>query len=409
MRSPELSEVNEKKNGGRLELALGLFALITIVIAWFVGDALVNEDIMPYLSAVVPEAGEFIPQANGAYEAVRKGGEVQPPLAYVAVGEADGYGGPMTVLTGIDPRGRVIGFTVVNHKETPSYFVRITASDMYKTLAGKFAGDAFQPGEDIDGVTGATWSARALSGAIREAGRKVAAENIGLDLPAEKTIPLNFGLRELAVILLFLSGFLFFNPGLKYNKQIRWVAMIAGLILIGFIYNFPLTIAKINSLLLGYMPDWRYDLFWILLVAGIVISTLVFNRNPYCRGVCPFGAAQECLGAIGGAKSSGNAKQRVIGKWIKRALAWSVIILALIFRSPSAGSYEIFGGLFSLTGSTLQFVLLISVLLASLFIRRPWCNYLCPIDPVVDFLKGTRKLVTGQWKKKVEKNKVPLA
>ena len=404
-----MSEVRSKNNGGRLRLASGIFAFVTIVIAWFVGDALVNSDIQPFLQEVIPQAERFDPLADGVYQAVALHNGKEELLGYVTTGRKDGYGGPVTVMAGLNLSGDIIGFTVVNHKETPSYFDKIVASEMYNSLKGKNAADGFEPGGDIDAVTGATWSARGLSGAVKQAARQIASVHLAMELPPEAEEAVDFGFKEILLIMLFLSGFLIFNPRIKINNQLRWVSMILGMATLGFIYNFPLTISRINSLLLGYFPDWRYDLFWIILIAGIVISTLIFNKNPYCRGFCPFGAAQECLGAVGGAKTSGSKEQKRAGRWIKRVLAWLVIILALILRNPSVGSYEVFGGLFSLTASTVQFILLISVLLASLFIRRPWCTYLCPIDPVVEFIKGTRKLVSGLWQKKRKTTKTPSA
>ena len=58
------------------------------------------------------------------------------------------------------------------------------------------------------------------------------------------------------------------------------------------------------------------------------------------------------------------------------------------------GGYEVYGTLFALVGTHLQFGLLAFVLIASLFVPRPWCRYLCPIRAVTDYLKLPRKLVS---------------
>ena len=109
----------------------------------------------------------------------------------------------------------------------------------------------------------------------------------------------------------------------------------------------------------------------------------VDNKNPYCEWFCPFGAAQECLGVVGGAKprSAGRYKNLLI--WVQRVLAWSAVVLALYFRNPGISSYEVFGTLFDLTGSTWQFAVLGIMMIASLFIKRPWCKYLLPVRLVI--------------------------
>ena len=81
----------------------------------------------------------------------------------------------------------------------------------------------------------------------------------------------------------------------------------------------------------------------------------------------------------------------------QRTVAWLAIVLAMLFRNPGISNYEVFGTLFDLIGSTIQFGLLVLILILALFIKRPWCNFLCPIRPVEDFLRGTRKWVKRRW------------
>ena len=74
-------------------------------------------------------------------------------------------------------------------------------------------------------------------------------------------------------------------------------------------------------------------------------------------------------------------------------------MLAFLFRNPGISSYEVFGALFAFTGSTVLFALLGIVLVVSLFVKRPWCRYLCPLDPVYDFVRLGRTLVLERWTK----------
>ena len=134
----------------------------------------------------------------------------------------------------------------------------------------------------------------------------------------------------------------------------------------------------INKLLLGFWPQWQLHLYWLLLIGGILFVFTKDNKNPYCEWFCPFGAAQECLGIIGGAKVHPSNRIRMMGRWFQRILALGAIVLALIYRNPSVSSYEVFGAFFHLIGANYQFILLGLVLIAALFIRRPWCGYSWP-------------------------------
>ena len=140
----------------------------------------------------------------------------------------------------------------------------------------------------------------------------------------------------------------------------------------------------VNQALLGYFPPMHTYLYWYILLGGIFLVLTIDNKNPYCSWFCPFGAAQECMGQIGGAKITLLGRVKNFFKWFLRGLALQSIIIALLFRNPGLSGYEIFGTLFKLTGSELQFALLGIVLVVSMFIKRPWCNFLCPIAPVME-------------------------
>jgi polyferredoxin len=60
-------------------------------------------------------------------------------------------------------------------------------------------------------------------------------------------------------------------------------------------------------------------------------------------------------------------------------------------------TYEPFETIFDLSGTTVQWILLIIVVLASFIIYRPFCSYLCPLDPVVDFIAEMRRWVQEVW------------
>ncbi|MCF8308512.1 MAG: 4Fe-4S binding protein [Bacteroidales bacterium] len=73
-------------------------------------------------------------------------------------------------------------------------------------------------------------------------------------------------------------------------------------------------------------------------------------------------------------------------------------MLALFFRNPAVSEYEVFGSIFQFTGSVWLFVLLALVIIASLLIKKPWCNFFCPINPIFGFLSVFRKKMRSLWK-----------
>jgi len=381
----------------RSDRFFALAALILIAVVWIVSAMRTQADLMPVVGQTVPEADHIDKQDSDLYTAWADAGESEF-IARIAIGSADGYGGPLRAAVAVNQSGRVVGVAIADDKETSAWMERVLGSDLLSSLTGKRYDDEFILGSDVDGVTGATYTARALASATAAGSRKAAAA-FGLPIKEPDPPRIVFGVPEIVLILLFAIGFFGHQSRFPYTKQARWVSMITGLIVLGFVYNSPITLAYITKLVLGYWPQWQTNLYWYFLIGGILFVFTVDNKNPYCQWCCPFGAAQDCMGAIGGAKGRTPARFRRLLIWLQRLLTLAAILLGVWFRNPGVASYELFGTLFELLGSSIQFVALGLVLIAALFIKRPWCNYLCPIRPVTDLIRLIRQTVKERWQK----------
>ncbi len=198
--------------------------------------------------------------------------------------------------------------------------------------------------QDIDAVTGATITSAAISSAVQEVAVRVANTQLSksVDLPRP---PLKIGIPEITLVLLYAVSFIAYRPKVPGKKIIRWVGMITGMVVLGFWFNRPLTVAHFTSLLSGYLPNWRENIYWFLLLGGIIFGVTVENRNPYCSWFCPFGAFQECLSAVGNTRWQPPRIWQNRLKWAVRILAFSAVFFGLALRQPGATSYEIFGTL----------------------------------------------------------------
>ena len=382
----------------RIERILGGIAVITLIAAWVIGALRARADLMPAVRQALPTADHVEEIDNGLYRAWGDPAEMDL-LGFIALGEANGYGGPMVMAVAVSPDGEIIGVAVASDKETPSWMDRVLDNEFLESLVSKTYTDPFILEDDIDGITGATYTSQAMAQAVLEASRSVAA-HLGMPLEEQAKPKIVVGVLEIILLGLFAVGYFGQKPNFKYKKQIRWASMITGMVVLGFIYNNPLSIVYVNKFLMGFWPQWQTNLFWYILLGGILFVFTVDNKNPYCEWFCPFGAAQECMGAIGGAKARSSGKYRFFLKWLQRGLAFGAIFLALLYRNPGVTSYEIFGTLFELIGSSVHFILLGLVLVVSLFVRRPWCAYLCPLQPVEGFIRMTRKWILGLWSKR---------
>jgi hypothetical protein len=365
-----------------------MVATVTLVVAaWLYGYLAGGTDASTLVDHVLPGV-TTIDRSGELFVGRDSGGNL---VGYAGVGRAMGYGGPLEVLVGIDPAGNILAVEMVTQRETPGFFRLVSNSPLFARYAEQSITDPLRLGDDLDSISGATMSAEGVANAVRYAVRVVAADALATTLPPE-TNPIQVGAPEFALVALFISGYIghkLRNPRAK--RVVRWGTLLAGMVVIGFFYTLPLTISMVVSLLSGYWPDWHTNLYWYLLIGGILFVTTVDAKNPYCSWFCPFGAFQECLAALAKAKPYQPREWATPLKWLQRGLALVAIVLGLALRQPGAAGYEPFATLFDLRGSLVQWALLVVIVLASLMMYRPFCNYLCPLDPVVDFIAAGRR------------------
>lgn len=78
-----------------------------------------------------------------------------------------GKEGPLSVGVCFNPEGIITGVTVLSHQEERGK--SISEESFLKQFKGKKMSDAFVVGTDVDGISGATWSSKYMSEAIRKA------------------------------------------------------------------------------------------------------------------------------------------------------------------------------------------------------------------------------------------------
>lgn len=84
-----------------------------------------------------------------------------------------GYGGEIALMVGMTAEGTLKGISVLRHQETPGLGANIESDAFQEALAGRDLADTrwkvTKDGGDIQGITAATISSRAVLDAIREA------------------------------------------------------------------------------------------------------------------------------------------------------------------------------------------------------------------------------------------------
>ncbi len=135
------------------------------------GKGIKDEDLQSYISEVLPSATKL-----SLKEAEYEGSDVfgiyedEAGTGLAIHLETKGYGGAMTLLIGINSNGEIAGIKVLTTQETPNVGTKVENPEYIAQYIGKNETVALtKDGGDIDGITSATVSSRAMTNAVNRA------------------------------------------------------------------------------------------------------------------------------------------------------------------------------------------------------------------------------------------------
>ncbi|ACL20648.1 FMN-binding domain protein [Desulfitobacterium hafniense DCB-2] len=244
---------------------------------------------------LLPEAAKFEPLTDRTAQAFDGAGEL---VAYIGLSSHTGYGGPMLVGTIVDSSGKLREPVILENNETPSFLMRLAASGYYyKQYNDLPVNSVLMLKQDLDAVSGATLSSRAVSDSVRETAHSIAREVFHLN-PEQPVIEWEFGTKEIVTILLFAMSFVIYK--VKKLQRYRLLFLGVSTLILGFWLNRTLSVVQFSSLFLGYLPSPKINLLFYIVLAGVVIPILFTGKNLYCTYVCPFCGLQEAAHRISG-------------------------------------------------------------------------------------------------------------
>jgi len=126
---------------------------------------------------LVTDAQSFEPiKGKADWYVAMKDGKI---AAYVVPAESKGYGGAIKMLTAVSPEGKAMDYKILSHNETPGLGDKAAGTKFRKQFFGKSAEalDVVKVPTDknIQALTGATITSRAVTKGIKEAVEEVKA------------------------------------------------------------------------------------------------------------------------------------------------------------------------------------------------------------------------------------------
>lgn len=302
-----------------------------------------------------------------------------------------GFVDEIDVLVGMDMQGKITGVKLLSHKETPSYMNTVLESNF---LEG-FVGLKIEKGHfDVDTVTSATISSKAILEDIYSSSAHIARSVLGINIPGDKKESKLYNFFHLEVIifsfilLLALISFL-----LKRYKIIRDISLISSVLVLGVYCNTFIYLGNITNLLSLRFPSVSNPNLFILTLF-ILITTPLLGAI-FCSHLCPFGSMQEFIYRLFPRRWHVSYELWKRFSNIKLFLLFFCIIMIYGVNMDIFVQVEPFPYLFSwLSGSTeidVMWLYIGGTLLISAFFNRFYCRIFCPTGVCLSIIAKLKK------------------
>ncbi|MCH8818806.1 MAG: 4Fe-4S binding protein [Acidobacteria bacterium] len=185
----------------------------------------------------------------------------------------------------------------------------------------------------------------------------------------------------------------------KKSTTLKYVTMIVSILYLVFLRSSLVSVVNIFGLLEWNFPLFKYNLSWYLLILFTVASTLLWGRL-YCGRICSFGALTQLLDRVVPSRFRFELPSRLESRaiYVKYALLGTAVLYFLVTRDNSIYRYIEPFWMFTLSGSTLMWIMLGILLLTTVFIRNFYCRYLCPLGAALGLLSNLTIFRIKRWR-----------
>lgn len=278
---------------------------------------------------------------------------------------------PLTIY--IDENDKIIEVEVCPNKESRGYMNKVLKSGYLKSWDGLDIVEALN--HQVDAVSGCTYTSTAISQSLQIRLQELTSQKAKLH-----SWDWNLFTKQLCVLIVTILALIcFFNP--KKTKKLRIITLSLSILILGFWSNSLLSLAMFYNWITNGI-SLTMQLVIIFIAAVSIILPLVTKKSFYCQYLCPFGAVQEFVGMIPVKKITVSAKLYKFFAVLRKVILLTLLVLLASGVTFDLSMVEPFS-IFSYQTIIFEVALLTAVIVvASIFIKKPWCNYICPTGTI---------------------------
>ncbi len=301
--------------------------------------------------------------------------------------EIYGYNSVTPLNIFLDENNKIIEVEACENKESRGFMNKVINSgylDLWDGLTAKEAAN-----HNVDAVSGCTFTSIAVAQSLQVRMQDISKEK-GLRALDWKLLA-----RQISILIVtILAAICFFTP--KKTNTLRTITLLLSIAILGFWTNSLLSLALFyNWITNGISLTIQLPLLIMAVLA--ILLPLFTKKSFYCQYLCPFGAAQEFVGVIGQKakdkrQQTSSVKSKVFNFFsvLRKLILLTLLIIVALGVGLDLSVVEPFP-IFNYQSIGFGVAIFAAVIIvASVFIKKPWCNYLCPTGTLLESFRKFR-------------------
>ena len=203
-----------------------------------------------------------------------------------------------------------------------------------------------------------------------------------------------------AIDLALLIGFIALALVGFFRKSVRlkYITLAAAVGYMGFVKSRLVSVVDLFAVADWNLPVFKYNLAWYLLSFFVLASTVLWGRL-YCGRICAFGALTQLMDLVVPRKLRVEVPARLEQRanTIKYGLLVAVLAYFVATRDVAVYRYVEPFWMFGLFGTTLMWIGLVVLLLATVFVRNLYCRFLCPVGALLGMISKLTVFKIKRW------------
>lgn len=320
--------------------------------------------------------------------------------------EIYGYNSVTPLNIYLDSCDKIVEVEMCENRESRGFVNKVINSGFLDSWDGLTVEEAAK--HHVDAVSGSTFSSTAMTQSLQTRMSLLSQQKARL-----YSWDWSLFIRQVCVLIVtVLATICFFMPKPKKFKNseswglgdlvtLRRISLLLSIAILGFWTNSLLSLSLFcNWLTNGVSLAIQLPILIIAILS--IILPLVTKKAFYCQYLCPFGAAQEFAGFIKSkdkslkskdeSQKSSSIKANIykVFSVLRKVILLSLLIIFAIGVGLDLSVVEPFP-IFNYQSIGFGVAIFATVILIlSIFIKKPWCNYLCPTGTLLESFRTLR-------------------